>query len=448
MDSGQWLRAFAVCCGALAARAGSSSAAGRAASLADVKAVVISGNGPSLTPVLGEPKLTPEGLCLKAAPSRLWLDRRAEAAAAEVSALMGGFVDPGFFLPKILAIKKNEEPLYGQTRFFLGCPEFLAYALTGEAKSVFPSEGFDRWFWNDDILGKLNLDSSKFPPFIRPAEIFGSLLPSVAARFGLSPDIPVISGGPDFFAAIIGAGVIKPGQVCDRSGTSEGINVCTVDRVADSRLMCYGHPVKPFWNVSGTISTTGRAVEWGKELLGLESYDEFYALARSARPAPESPLFLPYLAGERAPVWDPRAKGVIRNLSLSTGRAELARAVLEGICFAIRDVLSVMDEAGAEARELRVAGSAANCDILNEIKANISGREVLVPVQKETELLGLAIIGACNRGAYNSLTEAASALVRIESRRQPDEKYAELYSRLFAEYRETYRSLKRNSREL
>jgi xylulokinase len=446
-DPGQWLAAFAQCCAALGSASdknpADSATAASAWTLGDVQAVVISGNGPSLVPVLGEPAA--EGI--KAAPARLWLDRRAQAAAAEVSSLMGAYVDPSFFLPKILAVKNEEPDLYRQTRFFLGCPEFLAYYLTGQACSVFPAEGFDRWFWNAEILDRLELDPEKFPGFINPAEVFGSLLPSLAARFGLKPNIPVISGGPDFFAAIVGAGAASPGQVCDRSGTSEGINACTAERIFDPRLMSYGHPVKPYWNLSGIISTTGRAIEWGRDLLGLQSYDEFFSLAEIAGNGEicvsgNPPVFLPYLAGERAPIWDPAARGVLRNLSLSTGRPEFARAVLEGIGFAIRDVLSVMEGAGAQIAELRVTGSAASSPVLNQIKADITGHEALVPFHHEAELLGLAIIGAYALGQFDSLATAASRLVRVESRFQPNPKKAALYNELFAEYRETYRKRK------
>ena len=431
-DCGQWLRAFGDCCAVLAhaARAGNG-----AIRLADVNAVVISGNGPSLTPVLGEPELTAAGLHVDAAPARLWLDRRAEAAAAEVSSLRGAFVDQSFFVPKALAVKSNEPELYERVRVFLGCPELLAYALTGEARTVFPAEGFERWFWDAQLLETLKLDAEKFPPFIRPMEIFGGILPSLAKHFGFAPNIPVISGGSDFIAAILGTGISSPGQACDRAGSSEGINACTERRIDDARLLSYRHPVTPYWNLSGIISCSGRAVEWARDLLGLKTYDEFFALAEAAPDGEELPVFLPYLAGERAPVWNPQALAVMRNLSLSTGRPEFARSVLEGICFAIRDLIAVMEEAGAKITELRVAGAAAHNGILNRIKADVSGREILVPAQKETELLGLAIAGALALGKYASLCEAASALVRIESRVQPDEKKAEPYARLFEEYR-------------
>jgi xylulokinase len=432
-DSGQWLRAFADCCRTFGANINHNA----------VEAIIICGNGPSLTPVLAAPSKEAAssiedgqsgGLDLHTAPSRIWLDRRAVEAARQVSALVGGFVDPSFFLPKALDIKINEPSLYENTKFFLGCPELLAYALTGEARTVFPSDGFERWFWNDSILESLGLDKEKFPPFIRPGEVFGKLIPRAAVRFGFKPGLRVISGGPDFFAAILGTGTIRPGQVCDRAGTSEGINACTERRVSDERLMSYKHPVKPFWNLSGVVSTTGKAIEWGRDLLGIESYDEFYALAKTARSDTRGLVFLPYLAGERAPVWDPSKRGVIRGLGLDTGRPEFARSVLEGICFAIRDITGIMEETGAVIDELRVAGSLSGSDLLNQIKADITKKPVFVPVQKEAVLMGLAVIGSCVLTQYASFAEAASALVKIDKEFLPDAKNAVLYDELFGEY--------------
>jgi xylulokinase len=431
-ESGQWLRAFETCCRQLGP-------------LEKVEALVISGNGPSLVPVTGTLANKTGGLRLEAAAARLWLDRRAEEEAAAVSALMGEFVDAGFFLPKALEIKNREPGLYEKTRIFLSCPEYLACALTGEARTVFPSEGFDRWYWNREVLETLGLAPEKFPPFIAPGGIIGTLLPGTAAFLGFSKPAPVIAGGPDFFAAILGSGAVRPGDACGRSGSSEGINVCTERRLSDPRLMSYGHPVKPYWNLSGIVSTTGKAVDWVMAVLGLEAgaYGDFFSLAAKAAPGVGGLIFLPYLAGERAPLWDPKARGVFMGLGLDTGRAELARSVAEGICCAIRDVIAVMEEAGAPVRNLRISGGPAASVFLNQLKADISGCEVLAPAALNAELLGNACTGAAALGKYASAGEAAAALVKVERTYYPDEKKAALYQRLFAEYRELYASVKK-----
>jgi len=428
-DSGQWLKAFEECCKRLCVEI----------PLKNIEALVISGNGPSLTPVLTAPH------SLSSAPVRLWLDRRGEKAAEQVSLLLGSHVDAGFFLPKAFDIKINEPELYEKTKYFLGCPEFFAFALTGEARTVFPSDGFEHWYWNDSILEKLELDKEKFPPFIRPGEIVGSLISQTAAQFGFKTDIPVIAGGPDFFPAILGAGAVKPGQICDRAGTSEGINLCTENFISDKRLMCYGHPVKPYWNLSGIITTTGKAIEWGCRLLGIDNHSDFFALAEMADAGSGGLVFLPYLAGERAPVWNPSARGMLRGLNLSAGRPEFARSILEGICFAIRDVIETMEEnnsgkTGTFAEELRIAGVSSGSILLNQLKADISGKPALVPKQKEAELLGLAIIGSCTLGKYSSFTEAVSALVQIEKSFKPNKNNEALYNDLFNLYQRSKKS--------
>ena len=423
-QSAQWLKAFDNCCLKLE-------------KLCDVKAIVISGNGPSLIPVFGRPGVDDNGLFLPAAHARLWLDRRSAKEACEVSALMGSFVDASFFIPKILNIKNNEPALYEKTKYFLGCPEYMAYALCGQAHSVFPSRGFDRWFWNDVLLEKLKLDAEKMPPFISAGDIYGTLLAQIAARYGFAKNIPVIAGGPDFFAAIVGSGVSRPGQACGRTGTSDGINLCTENHINDWRLLSYGHPVKPYWNLSGLISTTGKAIEWCAGLLGVDGFNDFYSLAENSKPGAEGLVFVPYLAGERTPHWNADLRGVWRGLSVSSGRAEIARSVLEGIGFAINHVIAVMEEAGANVNELRITGSAAGNCLFNQIKADITGKTVISLAQKEAELSGLAVIGAAAIGEYDSFAQAAGVFVNVEKKYEPKPENAIIYKELFQKYLES-----------
>ena len=334
----------------------------------NIELIVISGNGPSLVTVTED---------VKHETARLWMDRRAVKYQEEVSELMGGFVDSKFFLPKILYIKNEENEIYKKTKYFVGCPEYLAYTLTGQAKSVFPCDGFNRWFWNDTVLEKLGLDTQKFPPFIKPGELFGYT----------KNNIPVISGGPDFFAAILGSGVNKPGQACDRTGTSEGINLCTknyvnTDKLKSSGLMCYGHPVKPYWNLSGIINSSGKAIEEECSKLNI-SIKDFFELAQ---------------------------------------KDKNAKSVLEKIGFEMRDIIISMEKSGEKVEYLYVTGGLSEIDILNQIKADITGKEVFVVSHKEAELLGLFIIGACYRGIYNSYEEASLKMCKVIKSYEPNQK--------------------------
>jgi len=445
-DPSAWLLAFEDCC--IKLQSGLKRLPDKnGGHLGDVQALVLSGNGPTLVPVFkgkNAPNTGSNFFIPEAGNARLWLNRRNTEKTLEysrvVTELMDGFVDSCFFLPGILGIKNDETPLYHNTKFFLGCPEYLAYALTGEAKTVFPSDGFDRWFWNGGVLEKLDMDAQKFPPFIRPGSPFGLLLPSAARRFGLPEKIPVISGGPDFFAAILGSGVKEPGQICERTGSSDGVNVCTKDRIIHEKLMSYGHPVEPYWNLSAVINTTGKAIEWGRDVLGLPGFEEFFMLAKESGPGSEGVFFLPFLAGGRAD--DSAMHGAWRNLSLSCGRSGLANSILEGICFAIRDNILAMREAGAftgetsSAGQLHVTGGLAANAALNQMKADITGRQVIEPLHKEAELLGLAVIGACYLGKYTSYAQASCAMYQIQKRYDPNPGNMNLYDDLFSIYKQ------------
>jgi xylulokinase len=275
------------------------------------------------------------------------------------------------------------------------------------------------------------------PPIIRPGDAFGIITSSVSDYFGFAKKIPVISGGPDFFAAILGSGVMEPFQACDRSGSSEGINLCTQQRIDDKKMMCYGHPVKPYWNLSGIINTTGKAIDWCGVILKVGDFGGFLALAQESGRGSGGVVFLPRLAGERAPVTQSSACGIWRGLNLSTGRAELANSVLEGIGFAVRDVLDTMEKSGAKATQLHVTGGLAANGYLNQLKADITGKQILQPIHKESELLGLAIIGCCFKGKFASYAEAIKKLVRIEKTYEPNFKNIELYNNLFQDYKNT-----------
>jgi len=396
-----WLTAFEECCRKLGNQK-------------LVEAIVISGHGPTLVPVSKD----------KTLPVRLWLDRgdvnRGDVKYQEtVSELMGGFVDASFFLPRILGIKNDEGELYNDTKYFLGCPEYLAYSLTGNAKSVFPCDGFDRWFWNDDVLNKLNLDPSKFPAFIRPGDQFGTLQTQAAECYGFKKDIPVICGGPDFFAAILGSGVTKPGLVCDRTGSSEGLNLCLRNKVENNSFMSYSHPIKPWWNLSGIINTSGKAIEWGSNLLGIRSFEKFITLAQQSAPGSGGLIFHPYLAGDRTKLLDSFASW--NGIKLSNTRAEFANSILEGICLTLKNILSKMEENNLSDKplQLHVTGGLSDNPYLNQMKANITGLEVIEGIHKEGELLGLAIIGLCALGKYSSYEEASRALYRVKKRWVP-----------------------------
>jgi xylulokinase len=427
LDPILWSKALSSVCNALG-------------SLSSVKAVVISGNGPTLVPVLGEPESKEGVLFARTGMARTWLDRRPSTEGAEISEVLGTFVDSGFFLPKALYLFRNERKTYDESLWLLSSHEYLDYLLTGEAKAIIHSDDSQQWYWTESLVTKLGLDKDKFPPFCNPGERIGPVTALASKTLALPAGIPVFAGAPDFYVSILGTGTVEVGQVCNRSGTSEGINLCTRTPLGDPRLMTYHHPVAPYYNVSGIISTSGKAIEWAKNLVGNKdaSFSDLYAKMAEAEPGSGGVVFLPYLSGERAPIWDPDVRAVFSGLNLETGKGELLRSVAEGTCFAMRDVITVMEELGSEVGQLRITGGPSESDFMNQLKADIIGREVLIPAMQDAELMGCLIIALRALGHFASYREASHAVVKTKHIFRPEPKLQKIYDELFV----TYRSLK------
>jgi xylulokinase len=407
-----------------------------------IKAVVVSGNGPTLVPVGAREE--PLDFAMT------WMDRRGVEEARIIAEATGRYVDPTFYLPKALWIYRNKPEVYRQTRYFCTCPEFIDLYLTGNACTVLPSEQFTPYIWTPETIEKLGMDPEKFPPFIRPGETVGAVRGEAEELLGIPAGTPVFAGGPDFVMTLLGTATVRPGRVCDRAGTSEGINLCAEGAVEDERLLCLPHIIEGYTNISGIISTSGKALSWFKAISGRSEldYESLFEDICQVPPGSRSLLFLPYLAGERAPLWDPYARGTFIGLTANHGRKEMTRAVVEAVGFAVRDVIEVMEENGLEIGELRVTGGQAKSPVWNQIKADITQRKILVPEVQDSELLGDACIGLFALGNYKSLAAASDSLVRIARSYTPASELGELYDRLFGLYRASYRGLKEVFSEL
>ena len=204
------------------------------------------------------------------------------------------------------------------------------------------------------------------------------------------------------------------------------------------------HGGAPYEKMSGGISGTGRAVSWfmGVEGLGAADHRGFFEAAASAPAGADKLLFLPYLAGERAPLWNPDARGAFVGLSLKHGRGEMARAVAESAGFAMRDVIGVMESLGASVDDLRVTGQPAGNAVWNQIKADIVRKPIRVPAFGEAELMGDLCFALAALGDCGSAAEAAERLVAFDRTFEPDASLGSLYDGLFGLYRESYSGLK------
>jgi xylulokinase len=386
--------------------------------------IVLSGNGPTLVPVdeKGSPVF----------PALLWIDGREKKTAGQRS----------LFLPKAAWLMDNRPEEFEKTRWFLPCPEYLAFLLTGEKWAISPSAEFNEYLWTEKSLSFHGLPREKFPPILCPGREMGRVTAEAAARFGLPECVPVYSGGPDFLMSLLGTSATRPGRTCDRAGTSEGINYCSEKPHMSSRLRCLPHIVPGRYNVAGILSSTGRLFEWFRKLSGQDHvpYDEMLITMQAASGIagtgrPDLPWFFPSI--HKGAAWE-FSKGMFIGLGADHGKNEMGLAVVESIGFAVRNSVEILENHGCFIDVIRVSGGQAKNATWNQMKADIVGKPILVPEVEDAELVGNLCAGLAGRGDYADLVEASENLVRFKAEYTPDPGKHAWYSDLYQRYLHAY----------
>jgi len=391
-------------------------------------AFCVGGNGPTLIAV-GQ-----DGL--PAMPALPWADRRAQAEADEVSRAAGRRVDAAFYLPKALWIMRQLPGLFARVRHFMPCPEYVAFRLSGIPHTVLPAPGYEPFIYGPGLIQALGLPGELFPDLIPPGQVLGRVLEGAAKDCGLPHDCAVVTGLPDFLSALIGSGLSRPGMALDRAGSSEALNLCAPRPHPDERLLSLPHPVKGMHNISGGVSTSGTAMEWLQSLLcsrGPSDQGDSQVMLEAGAIAPgsEGLIFLPYLSGERAPLWDPGARGAFMGLSIRHRRGHMMRALLESVAYALREVRDMMLAGGSAVDEIRLSGGPARNELWNHIKADILGSPLRVPDVTDAEVRGSAAAALTGIGRYASIQEASAALPGEWEEIEPDPQAAAIYDEGF-----------------
>jgi len=268
----------------------------------------------------------------------------------------------------------------------------------------------------------------------------------VAEALGLPAGIAVIAGVNDGAASMLGAGLRAAGDAVDTGGTSGGIGIYAdvAVQLPVPGLYQAPAPLPGRWVVGGAMAALGASIGWlrGPVLGDGWSADELFGEAARVPAGTDGLVFLPYLAGERAPIFDAGARGAFVGLTLAHGRAHLFRAVLEGAAFAMRHVAEPLASAGAPAMELRLAGRSSPDDLWGRIKADVLGVPAIIPVVGETAVLGAAILAAAGAGVVRDLEDGVVAMTAIARRIEPDPAVRARYDELFGVYEDLYPALK------
>lgn len=398
----------------------------------------------------------------------IWLDRRSikqaeylkkEFGEIFLSRLNGNPVDPAYVLPKILWIREEEPEIFKKTHFFLQSNSFIGYKLTGNASQDYSqSYGYHcfdlkKGVWDSTVAEKLNFSLDLIPPLYHCHEKIGSITDKAAAETGLVSGIPVVAGGLDAACSTLGAGVINPGQTQEQGGQAGGMSILLDKPKMHPKLILGYHVLPDKWLLQGGTVGGGGTLKWFADQLGafeqaLAEKNEksvFEIISDEVAqigPGSDGLIFLPYMLGERSPIWNSNARGVFFGLSYHKTRAHLIRSIMEGVGFSLLHNLMTAAEVNARVDELNSVGGSSNSYVWTQIKADITGKVINVPYSDHAASLGAAILAGVGNGVYQDFNEAVVRTVRVQRRHIPNPETHRLYQKYYQLYLDLYENLK------
>ncbi|QLS04208.1 xylulokinase [Citrobacter freundii] len=412
-------------------------------SLSEVKALGIAGQ------MHGATLLDEQQKVLR--PAILWNDGRCaqeceilENQDPESRGITGNLMMPGFTAPKLLWVQRHEPDIFRQVDKVLLPKDYLRLRMTGEFASDMSDAAGTMWLdvakrdWSDVMLAACHLTRANMPALFEGSEITGTLLPAVAQAWGMS-EIPVIAGGGDNAAGAVGVGMMNAGQAMLSLGTS-GVYFAVSDGFLskpESAVHSFCHALPERWHLMSVMLSAASCLDWAAKLTGLSSVPALITAAQQADEQAEPVWFLPYLSGERTPHNNPQAKGVFFGLTHQHGPAELAKAVLEGVGFALADGMDVVHACGVKPASITLIGGGARSEYWRQMLSDISGLQLDYRTGGDVgPALGAARLAQIAMNSDKPLSDLLPQLA-LEQAHYPD---ADRHA-LYLQRRETFRRL-------
>lgn len=390
-------------------------------------------------------------------PSIIWADQRSTEEVKEyyerigmdmMAAITANPVATGFFGPSLLWLKKNEPEVYKQIRWALLPKDYIRYRLTGQIGTEATDASSTLLFhthkrqWSEELCKKIGLDFFYLPPCSEPWNVAGELTKEAAEVLGLVQGIPVSFGGSDQPMQAIGNGICSQGTVSVTIGTGGQVftpaNKAVYDPMLKTHTFCNALPDS--WYVMGGTLSAGLSLKWFSNLFyGNADYSNIDQAAANVTAGSEGLLFLPYLIGERTPHLDPFAKGAFIGLSLRHTQAHLARAVLEGVVFALSETLDIIRRLGLPIEHLIASGGGAYSPLWRQIMADVFDCSIKITNTTEQACIGAALTAGTAIGVYTDMVKACEATIPspIEMER-PNPANVKFYRSYLALYKEAY----------
>jgi xylulokinase len=393
-------------------------------------------------------------------PSLIWCDQRSQHQVDFIhqkigrEAVLRNIANPvltGFTLPKLLWVRDHEPANFERARKLLLPKDYVRWRLTGEfATDVSDASGtalFDvvRRRWSSFMSGALGLDRSLLPRVHESIEVTGRVSSEAANLCGLAAGTPVVAGAGDQAASAVGSGIVEPGIVSCTLGTS-GVVFAHMDKVAYDplgRVHTFCHAVPYKWHVMGVTQGAGLSLQWLRDQIAPgTTYQALMQEAATAAAGSGGLFWLPYLMGERTPHLDSHARGGWIGLTARHRRADLIRAVIEGVCYSQKDGLDIVEELGVKVTRVRASGGGARSPLWLQILADVFARPVSTLRTQEGSAYGAALLAMVGTGEFASVSEACSATIREVGTLAPGYDESAVYAAGHSIYQSLYPALR------
>ncbi|MCL2578322.1 MAG: xylulokinase [Defluviitaleaceae bacterium] len=355
----------------------------------------------------------------------------------------------GFTAPKILWVKENEPEVFAKVKKIMLPKDYIAYKLSG----VFATDYSDasgmllldvkNQDWSDKMLEIAGVTREKLPKLFHSYEAVGNVTDKAAKETGLTTAVKVVIGGGDQAVGAVGSGVVSEGMCSVSLGTSGVLFVAADNFAVDTSpaaIHAFCHSTGRYHFMGVTLAAAGSNKWWNEEILKTTDYptEQKNIVKIGTNPV----YFLPYLSGERTPHNDSMARGAFVGMNMTTTRADMTQAVLEGVSFSLRDILTRVRDLGANVTTARIIGGGAKSPMWCQIIADILRLKVEKMQSEEGPAFGAAILAMVGAGAYKNVEEACSSLIKITETFTPTESTASNYDKRYPIYMNLYTALK------
>lgn len=391
-----------------------------------------------------------------------WMDQRSEEIVKKLSEEYNdiifkntsNFITTTYSAPQITWMKENKSDLFNKTVKILLAKDYIKFKLTGEMITDYSDAAGTLLFdvknkkWSSEMFDLFGIDKGLMPEVDKSNAIIGKISKEAAETTGLPADIPVINGSADHAATSLGAGVVSPGQASAIIGTAGVVSVLSDEPVADPehRILCWNYCLEDKWVNMAVMQTAGQSLNWFRKAFdeGKDNiYQDYNNGVKEISAGSEGLIFLPYLMGERSPYWDAKTRGMFFGINLNHNKYHFVRSIMEGVSFAFKNNIEIIESLGNNIKELRILGGGSKSVIWKNIFAQITNKKLLSLTIEETGALGSSIMTGVALGIYESIDLATQKIVSVN-----EEIYEDEFSDIYKNNYEIFKKLYENNKDL